>query len=261
MRPALLAVLLVSLCGCAKNPDIPSTGTGKRFLNVTLRYRGAIRTNYGSGLQGGGYYILINRTSLANDPGGPAPVVQAPFGNGFGAPAQQGSQGFVGYVSFTSDGSGQGGSEGSYNVWSSVDSSGKLLNPAQGIFQQGGQPDASTPPAGGNTLSFRLDLSRLPLNDVDHPYVQLNFVSTNNRPQNPDVADQPKTWDALGNGQLGGSINAFITLNTTQNPQLSNATAPFDAQEPTGDVREKLAQTVDEPSLDLEDWSVSITSQ
>lgn len=244
--------------GCAKNPVVPGTDTNAngRYLNVRLQYRGAIRAfNTGNG---GGYYIVINRTDNQAEPG-PAPVVAGPpWGNGFAAPVRDDLQGFVGFVSFTRDGSGQGNELGAYNVFRVVgnDATDTLTNPAQAQFTYVGQPDSYTlPQNGANVIEFRLDLTRLPRSN--RRYIQLNFIATDNRPVGVQP-DQQKLWDALGDGSQTQSINASITLDASQNARQTNANLAD--REPANDVRDRQFSIVDDGGLDLVDWSVELRS-
>ncbi|GAB4453724.1 MAG: hypothetical protein OHK0029_07040 [Armatimonadaceae bacterium] len=244
----LSACLLTGIAGCARVPGGGDTEGGK-LLEVTVRFRGPVDINRIP--RGNYYFVLINRTDNQGD-AGPVPVVSLPWGNGFAAPSQPDSQGFVGFVRFDREQGATG-----YGVYS-TEVNGVLLNPVEGIFTNLGAPDAVLVQPGPNqasdTLSFRLDLRRLP--NPDARWVQLNILSTNNIPQGAD--DAPKVWDALGNGAVGGFINGFVVLDTTQNRILRNDDLVGDAQEPEGDVRDHLGPLVNDPSLDIVDWQIRI---
>jgi hypothetical protein len=238
----------VAAAGCARYPENRDTGPGKQIL-VTLRVRGRVQPP--DALQPYYYFVLINRTDNLTDPG-PVPVVSTPWGNGFAAPAQAGAQGFVGFVRFDRF-QPQG-----YGVYRVAVINGQLDNPVNNRFEYLGPPDAFAPiDAGDATLSFRLDLARLP--NPDARYLQFNLLATNNIPFASDDPFAPKLWDALGDGTTG-EINVPVTIDTTQNTVRTNANSG--QIEPERDVRERLdGPRVDEPNLDIVDWSVEIRSR
>ena len=88
----------------------------------------------------------------------------------------------------------------------------------------------------------------------------MNFVTTNNLPAGVDP-NAPKLWDALGDGSGGGdvgSLNAFVTIDVTTNTQRDNSSGT----EPQGnDVRDHLGPLIDEPSLDIVNWSVQVLAR
>lgn len=243
-RRSLGLIVLFTLAfapGCARVPADQQAGLGKQII-VTLRVRRQIQPLTSAQVPYY-YFALINRTDSPND-AGPVPVVDRPWGNGFAAAAQPGAQGFVAFVRYD-----RFQPQGGYGVYR-VEG-----NPVNGIFTPLGRPDAyTTPQEGESTLTFRLDLGRLP--NPDARYVQINLLATNNLPQGAE--DAPKTWDALGDGRDTGTINTWLTIDTTQDGIRSDANSAD--LEPEGDVREKLGGTVDEPDLDLVDWSVEIRS-
>jgi hypothetical protein len=246
-----LAVLFPCLVsGCARVPAANSAGTRSKLIEVTFRTRGAVNINQ---LPNGNYYfVLLNRTDNQTDPG-PAPVVALPWGNGFAAASQPDAQGFVGFVRFDRAQGATG-----YGVYSAL-VNGTLRNPVENIFTPLGAPDAvlilpQPGQANSDTVSFRLDLGRLP--NPEARFLQLNILTTNNLPQG--ATDAPKVWDALGNGAVGGFLNGFITIDTTQNRTLTNADLIGDAQEPANDVRDHLGPLVDDASLDIVDWNITI---
>ena len=254
IRFAALAAVTALATGCAKVP----TGTGDeggRLVEVTMTLRGDVRIDGNNPY----YYIfLMNRTDNPGD-AGPVPVVGVPWNNGFAAASNEDSQGFVGFVVFSA----LGGLTG-YQVYAApTDATGNLVKPQNvnagipGGWIPRGAPDNSTvPQAGEKTLRFLLDLSKLP--NPDARYLQINFLATNNLPVGADP-NAPKTWDALGNGAETGNINNWVTIDVTQNSIRSDADS-IDP-EPTGDVREKLAGLVNDPSLDIDDWSISVRSR
>jgi hypothetical protein len=246
----LLGLLLpFTLGGCARVPAVDPDEQASKLLEVSFRLRGPVDTNRIP--RGNYYFVLINRTDNQSDPG-PVPVVSLPWGNGFAAASQVNGQGFVGFVRFDREQGATG-----FGVYS-CEVNGELRNPVENIFTPLGAPDAvlSAPTQGqaSDLISFRLDLARLP--NPNARFLQINILTTNNLPQGAE--DAPKVWDALGNGAVGGFINGFIIVDSTQNRTLSNADLIGDAQEPEGDVRDHLGPIVDDPALDIVDWQIRI---
>ena len=284
LPPALVGgVLLCALFGgsCARTPAPPvvsgspspsgSASPGAKFLYVTMTVRGRINTVPADATTtGNAYFVLINRSDDMNE-GGAVPIVGPPWSNGYAAPARTEGQGFVGVVRYDNLQSSQNG----YGVYSITDSSGNLVNPLT-LGRLGGTPlgppDTAVTPQNGqnsgqtlnpgdqNTLSFRLDLSRLPLNNTQ--YLWINLIATNNLPQG--VTDAPKLWDALGDGSKTGTINSAIRLDVTQNPRLLNQNLGTDLREPANDVRDHAnpaVPLVDDPDIDIIDYSIEIRPQ
>jgi hypothetical protein len=227
------------------------------LIEVTMTLNGPINPNYY-------YFFLIHRTDDNNE-AGPAPVVAPPWNNGFAAASQANQQGFVGTVVFSNFG-GLSGYE-VYRVPTDANNvpSAKPYEIGAGLtgFVSVGQPDQSTTPqTGERLLRFRLDLSRLP--NPNARYLKFNIVATNNLPAGVDP-NAPKLWDALGDGSgLGdvGSLNAFITMDVTQNQRRDNSSeANSGSAEPQNDVRDHLGPLISEPSLDITNWSVEVLSR
>ncbi len=247
MGATLAGSLAVFTGGCAKSPTSGGDDDASRkFLIVTMTVRGQIQPR--DSLTPYYYFCVINRTDTISDPG-PVPVVDRPWGNGFAAPAPTASgdnQGFIGFVKYDRSG---------YRCFRVIG------NPTQGSFTDLGQPDGATAPqTGEKTLSFRFDLNRLKLTpeEVEKRYVQINLIATNNIPIAAEEAE--KVWDALGDGRGDagtGSLNAPITLDATQN--IIRRNSDFNT-EPANDVRDHLGPIVDDPNLDITDWSVEIRS-
>lgn len=236
--PLALPVLLLS---CARVPPPDPNNLPPKLLRVTFTLRGQVQTA-DTGLPFS-YFVLLNRTDDFAA-GGPAPVVDRPWGNGFAAPSTIDGQGFVGFVSINYRGPG-------YQVFSCTDASGTLRNPVDGIFTPLGVPFQSSPLSlGTRTVSFQVDLNTLPNNTAR--YVQINIIATNNVPQGAD--DAPKLWDALGDGRATGSLNQFVVMDTQQNQLRRNSE---DRREPSdNDVRDHVIAVVDEPNLDIVDWEL-----
>ncbi len=238
MRKTLFLPLIL-LASCAKIPP-GSTNEPPKLLRVTFSLRGEVQTSETG--QPYYYFVTINRTDNPAD-AGPVPVVDRPWGNGFAAANSANGQGFVGFVAVNYRGPG-------YQVFS-CESGGVLNNPVTGIFTPLGLPNQSTPIVrGSQSISFQVDLNTLP--NKTQRYVQLNMIATNNTPQGAD--DAPKLWDALGDGRSTGNLNQFITIDTLQNQLRTNSE---DRREPSqNDARDHLAGLIDEPNLDIVDWTI-----
>lgn len=247
-RFLLCAALPLLLAACAKTPTTDTAATNSRLIDVSMTLRGAINPNYY-------YFVLLNRTNAISD-SGPVPVVAPPWGNGFAAAGPQSdAQGFVACVVFRNN---------NFEVFKVPTDANNIpvakpynLGTGTTGFVSLGQPDQYTTPAtGDHTLRFRLDLSRLP--NPTARYLAVNLLATNNLPAGVDPA-APKLWDALGNGAATGEINSFFVLDVTQSQRRDNATAT--TPEPANDVRDHLGAIVDEPSLDITDYSVQVLSK
>jgi len=252
---AVAAVLSLLAGGCARYPKSETGGSTSKLLVVTMTMRGAIQINRPGG--GNFYYVLINRTDNASDPG-PVPVIGLPWGNGFAAPSQPNGQGFVAIVRYNGHVSGLGG----YDVNTPTDASGNLLDVTTfgpDTFPSIGPPDVATPVnPGDTTLGFQLDLGRLPQSVRNARYIQINMIATDKTPQG--VSEVSKLWDALGDGTQSGYRNFFVTLDATQNQTLTNAQMqPGGPQEPSGDVFDRGSfAPIDDASLDIVDWTIQI---
>jgi hypothetical protein len=253
--------------GCARVPNDTTGGTRSKLLVVTMALRGPILVNRPS-TGGNYYYVVINRTNNASDPG-PVPVIGLPWGNGFAAPAQPGYQGFVAFVRFDGTVSGIGGYDVDYVPKNPADPTGNTLSDVTTFgpltFPSLGPPDAVTPvnPGQGSTLSFQLDLARidqnLPTSLQNARYIQINMIATDRVPQG--VSDVPKLWDSLGDGTQSGFRNFFVTLDATQNQTARNEDRPSGdgSHEPSDDVFDRGGfAPVNDPSLDIIDWNIQI---
>ena len=269
-RLAALVLLPALLSGCAKYPDDRQAAGGKQIV-VSMQVAGRIRPEYF-------YFVLINLTDDPND-AGPVPVVDIPWGNGFAAPAPlpANRQGFVGYVTHNQF---EPQIYGVYRV-APVDPAqpdGPLTNPVIRNFQPLGLPDAYTPvdAQNTNTLSFRLDLARLPTfrrpgpdgvlntpDDTTARYMQINLLATNTLPLGAE-SNVFKTWDALGDGRVTGGIetggiNTWFTISLDQN--VVRRESEVNLEPVDNDVREKLDRVVTDPDLDIRDWTIEIRSR
>lgn len=246
---ALSGCLSLLPTGCARFPESDAGANQGKVLVVNLQFRGAIDINRQP--RGNYYFVVINRTDNATEPG-PAPVVSLPWGNGFAGPPAiaPNSQGFVGFVRYDREQGGIGG----FGVYSAA-VNGVLQNPVNNVFTPLGPPDRVTQVQAGDTnLSFQLDLSRLP--NPNARYVQINVIATNNTPQGAE--DAPKIWDALGDGSQTGSLSNWVTIDTTQNPTITNEQQVGIGREPQGDVRDHLGPLVDDASLDVVNWTFQV---
>ncbi len=100
-------------------------------------------------------------------------------------------------------------------------------------------------------------------------FLQFNFINTDSFPQDPNDNNARKTWDSLGDANAepspGKGIPGIIRgIPLTQTGQTySNETIVSinsSSVEPEGDVWDKQQQRVNEPDLDIVEWSVKITS-
>ncbi len=250
-RTCVAAFLTLLSASCAKVPTATNNATS-RLVEVSVTLRGAVNPQYY-------YFVLIHRTDDFTE-AGPAPVVAPPWNNGFAASSQQNTQGFVGAVVYSQFG-GLSGYE-VYRVPTDANNvpTARPYEIGAGLtgFTSLGQPDQSTvPQTGERTLRFRIDLARLP--NPTARYLKINLLATNNLPAGVDP-NAPKLWDALGDGSGTGdvgSLNTFLTLDVTQNQRLDNS----NRTEPANDVRDHLGPLIDEPSLDISDYSIQILSQ
>ena len=274
------ATPLALLEGCAKVPSGTADGQETRFVAVTMRVAGRIRQTSEDGVPFS-YFFLVNFVDDINADSGPAPVVQQPWGNGFAAPAQTptNSQGFVGFVVF-----GGPASQGQFGVYEVPVNNGVATNPTvlgpglNGFIPRGVPDNAQVPQVGSAILSFRLNLNQFRSSfyrtNTDGTlripeFLQFNFVNTDNFPQDPNDPNALKPWDALGNANaesLGGKgvpgIVRGIPLNQTGQTYDNNSIVSINPNsiEGAGDVWDKQNRTINEPDLDIVEWSVRITS-
>ncbi len=275
------ATPLALLEGCAKVPSGGVDGQETRYVTVRMRVAGRIRQTTDDGLPYS-YFFLVNFVDDINNDSGPAPVVQQPWGNGFAAPAQlpAGSQGFVGFVVF-----GGPASQGQYGVYEVPSNNGTFANvttlgPGLNGFLPRGTPDNSTvPQPGGNQLIFRLNLNifrnSFYRNNTDGTgvrlpnFLQFNFVNTDNFPQDPNDPNARKTWDSLGNANaesIGGKgvpgIVRGVPLNQTGLTYDNSTIVSINPNsvEVGGDVWLRQDRSINEPDLDIVEWSVQVTS-
>ncbi|MEI6432660.1 MAG: hypothetical protein WCP07_10800, partial [bacterium] len=107
----------------------------------------------------------------------------------------------------------------------------------------------------GVRLPFEGNLARLPT--AAKPYLLINMIATDARPAG--AQDTVKRWDALGSGRDSSSRNYIIRMDSRQNLTLRNTDVIGTDQEPSGDVLDRLNfPPIDDPSLDIVDWTVTL---
>lgn len=287
------ATPLALLEGCAKVPSGGVNNAATRYVTVTMRVAGRIRQTSEDGVPYS-YFFVVNFVDDINTDSGPAPVNTFPWGNGFAAPATTpaNSQGFVGFVVF-----GGPQSQGQYGVYEvpivTLDATKGTTGPANvatlgpGLsgFIPRGTPDNSTvPQVGGNLLTFRLNLNQFrntfyrtetSTTGTTTPripnYLQFNFINTDNFPQTPDPNNSSvvKTWDSLGNANsepapskgIPGIVRGIPLSQTGQTYDNSTIVSINpNSVESSGDVWDKQNRNINEPDLDIVEWSVTISS-
>jgi len=262
-RPTALAALSAALffpSACARVPDADLGETGKR---VVVRFRVANQIQPPNAARPYYYFFVFNRSDNATDPG-PVPRTSVPWGNGFVASSQSGRVGYIGIVQYESSQS-QGLS--GYQVYSIAtnDQGEPVGNPDEFLalpdrFNPIGAPDvAPTPQQGANELYFELNLDRLPRSN--QRYLQFNIITTDNLPAGADLS-VVKDFDSLGSGLGGiggGGLNVYGTIDATVNNVVTNAQNLGNTAEPQGDViNVATGALLNEPNLDIIDWSVEI---
>jgi hypothetical protein len=205
------------LAGCAHTPP-GATQQGLRQMIVQFTVRGRIDLNKH-------YFIALDLTGDTSQ--GPIPVVQRPWGNGWGAGR------ITHYVQMDAA---QPGYAGIYKF--RPDSS---LLAADYL----GRPLAVSIPAGGNTVEVALDLDLLQGAIPVTQQLNLNLISTDIIPIDPAFPG-PKLVDALG----PGAGNGFITLNTQSSRIYRNS----DSLEPEGADNADI-------DLDLVDWQIEVRNR
>lgn len=209
-------VLLLATPGCAKYPSGGATGTGPQLV-VTMTLAGPINPNYY-------YFVIFDVSNDTNTTNGPVPVIAPPWGNGFCATQFAPSSKNPGATSFV-------------EYTGSNPANGYLLenftNSALTQYQAAGVPVQSTAPAGGsaNTLQFTVLFSQLATASIPADkiqYIQINAITTDVIPTDPNATNVTKDFDALGDPN-NGQLNDYITIPTAQAQQYSQ-------NDPTGDV-------------------------
>lgn len=229
MRAAAFALALFLAFGCARFPTGGGGGFTKRF-RFTIRLAAPVNPQYV-------YIVAINDADdLTGQNGGPIPVIQRPWGNGFVAGR---ATHFVRYDGFLPN--------GGYGVFRFTD----LVNLLT-YFQTGVPVNFLTPGPGDDTLFFEIDATQLrpdPMQAVLIRALQVNILTMDRVPTDPNDPN-PKTWDALGDSRDPQSINDYITIDTTTNRIYRNA-----------DLQIEPPQDTPDPSLDIVDWTIEIRVQ
>lgn len=226
MKRFIALVICVLALGCAR---FPSGGGGiftKRLL-FTIRLAGPVNPNFV-------YIVAINDADdITGQNGGPIPVIARPWGNGFVAGR---ATHFVRYDGFLPN--------GGYAVYKFTDLQNLLT-----YFQTGIPVNFVTPAPGDDTLFFEIDATQLrpdPNQALMIRALQVNLLTMDRVPTDPNDPN-PKFWDALGDSRLPGSINDFITIDTTTDRIYRNSDLNI---EPSGDTTD--------PGLDIVDWTIEI---
>jgi hypothetical protein len=218
----------IAVVGCARFPT-GGGGTFTKRLHFRVRLAGPVNPNYV-------FIAAINDADdLTGANGGPIPVVQRPWGNGFVAGK---CTHFIRYDGTLPN--------GGYGVFKFTD----LINLLT-WFQTGIPVNFITPNPGSDIIEFEIDLTQirpLPSDALLIQALQINLLTMDRVPTNPDDPN-PRYWDAFGDG-TPGSINDFITIDVTTAHIYRNSDLNI---EPGGDVAD--------PSLDIVDWSIEIRTQ
>lgn len=223
-----VATGLLLLTSCAKFPVGGSSDFTKRLVFI-MTVAEKIRTDF----EGFPYiYIFALRLSTDSNPidDGPLPVVR-PGGNGFVA-----------------------GNCTHFILWNPLAFPEyqifKFLDEELNQFVQTGIPiNYVQIEDGDNTLQFEIDMSQLvPAGVVDSiKSIQVNFLTMNNT----NTTGGPRMWDALGNSRFPGEINSYFTFRLDFSDLFTNQNTGNN--EPPGDV--------DDPDLDIVDWSIELRLQ
>ncbi len=212
-----IALLCILVTGCARFPENVTPESGTRLI-ISMTVDGDIDPTM--------YYYVAFDTSGSTTPG-PIPIAGIPWGNGWG------TGNITSYVLFD-----QFQPQG-YGVYR---------------FQPGSLTDTvfvgtpitySTPPHGANRLQFAVSLEQIippgiDANTIDT--ININFITTNLRPLDPNTPVSNRYYDALGSRG-----NDFITISVRNSQTYSNSRTLI---EDAGDVRV--------PNLDIVDWSVEV---
>lgn len=247
------AVALLAAGGCARAPV--SSGSGVRLI-ITMRFAGPINDSYQ-------YFALIRNGADSTGQNGPIPVVQPPYLNGFATGQNTATAAFTDFVEYSRVQ--RQPTSTRYGVYHLLGGIGG--DPNRNIFSARGEPDVTTSPAGGSTLRFEVDLSRLqpdasdpdPNNGSRPRYLQINLLATTTTPIDPVNVDPAKYVDALGDQRSGsGSFNTFLTIDTQQTGRIwSNSPNAGDpTYEPTGDA----FPGDKDPAVDMIAWSIQVSA-
>lgn len=219
--PALL-VFSLALAGCAKYPSGGSVSQGTRLI-FSFTLAEAPNPNF--------VYLVAVRPSVELSPTtqGPIPVIAPPWGNGFVA-----------------------GNATHFVRWDVAQAPDYLLYKFQDVdllnYLAIGVPVTyHLLQPGEKTIRFEILLNQLvPAVDASqYQSIQVNFFTMDNVPQGSGGS---KVWDALGDSQLPGGVNQYVTIPIKLSGIWDNQR--FQDLEPPNDVAD--------PSLDIVDWSVEV---
>jgi len=193
----LLTAVALTLCGCAKSPDLGGAATVTNRLIVRLTVDGNINDLFY-------YYVAFDDDGNSAD--GPLPVVSSPYGNGWGTGS------FTRFVEYH---------QGTFRVFThAVDAEGTIED------KYVDRPFEFSYPQGGKELRFVLDYNRnFP---ADPRTLDINFITTDEIILDPNLQIQ-KRFDGLG---PQGSDYVSIPMRT--NGVFSNYQAAI--RESAGDV-------------------------
>jgi hypothetical protein len=236
-RYLVVFVFVMIVTGCAEYPSSSSSSSGG-MLNITMSVEGTINPNYF-------YFVVFNNVNDSHAVNGPDPVIAPPYGNGFVAGAA------TSYVEYSQTLPGDG-----YLFYRFPNST---LTQPTAI----GAPPQDTPvPSGGNTIQFQIPISDLATSNVsasETNYIQVNFLTTNRIPVNPEDTS-PKEFDALGNTSLVNELNDYITIPVSQSNTYSSAST---GDEPAGDEQVTNGSggysSVNDPDVDISGWTIQVT--
>jgi hypothetical protein len=236
--------ILFFTAGCAKFPPGNSGGAGPELV-ISMTVAGQINPN-------DFYFVVFDVSNDSQGINGPVPVIAPPWGNGFVAaknPPTNANAGATSFVEFTGANPGNGYLIDRFND-----------NTLQ-TFSLIGVPVQSTAPGGGspNTLQFTVLFSQLATASISASqiqFIQVNAITTDAIPQNPNDTTVHKDFDALGDSTPGsGQLNKYITIPTAQATQ-------FNVNDPNGDVElcndSGGFSTVNDPDLDITNLSVQV---
>ncbi len=214
---ALILTTALSALGCAHTPA-GLQRPGLRQMIVQFSVRGRIDPAKH-------YFIALDVGPDASQ--GPIPVIQRPWGNGWGAGT------ITHYVQIDAA---QPGLAGVYR-----------FRPDTNLLASDflGRPISTSIPSGGDTVQVVLDLDLLQGNPPATQQMDMNLIATDIVPVDPSFPG-PKLVDALG----PGAGNSYVTLSTQTDRLFRNA----DALQPEG------ADNPD-PDLDIIDWQVEIRNR
>jgi hypothetical protein len=265
---AFAALSSLALGGCAKVPNIASSDNdaNQKLLRVRFTLRGQVApVNAQSGRQNY-YFILVNLTDDINAPG-PVPQLAPPYANGIAVARIPENVGMVGFVQYG------GGlnqprlfrAPRDVNSPTNAPTYQRAEESRYSDYQDIGIPNTFS--VQGQVIDVTFDLNRLRL---DAPvggtrpalpqYAQINIITTDNVPSG-SATDQPKLWDAMGDGRSGQNTqNTYITVPLAQSSAPITSGQSIEAGEPTdNDVRDRnFGGPVESDSLDITDWLIQV---